>query len=202
MTLQDRVLQLSRKHKLSHLSSNLTSVDIIDEIYTTKRPDDLFVLSAGHAGLALYVALEKHEGRDAEFLYLKHRTHPSRDPKNGIHVSAGSLGSAITIALGMAMGDRARDVYCLISDGEAYEGSVYETLNAKAAHGLTNLKVYVNWNGFTGLGETHQFLKPVLAALDPDIRIRPTVHIYDLYPFLAGVKGHYINLPESWEIKP
>ncbi len=196
--LEYRILELSKRHKLGHLSSNLTAIGIIDEIYTKKRAQDLFVLSAGHAGLALYVALEKHEGRDANALYLKHRTHPYRDPSNGIHVSAGSLGCAITVALGMAMADRSRDVYCLISDGESFEGSVSEVRNLADKFDLANLKVYVNVNGYSCIEKVGH-----AALWDEDSRWhvapRYTHDAYQRYPFLRGVQAHYHNLTdEDW----
>ena len=73
--LEKRILEISFKHKLSHLSSNLSSVNIIDEIYSIKKEDELFVLSNGHAGLALYVVLEKYYKINAEQLQKKHENH-------------------------------------------------------------------------------------------------------------------------------
>jgi len=69
---------------------------ILESIYITKDPKDIVVLSAGHAGVAQYVALEKFEGHNAEKLVEDFGVHPSRDPSRGIHVSSGeSLASAI-----------------------------------------------------------------------------------------------------------
>ena len=82
--LKRRILDLSHKYKLSHIGSCLTAVDLIDGIYKVKKPDEPFILSQGHAGLALYVVLEKYEKRNPEKLILKHGTHPNRDIKNGI----------------------------------------------------------------------------------------------------------------------
>jgi transketolase N-terminal domain/subunit len=36
----------------------LSAADIVDEIYKNKNPEDIFILSSGHAALALYAALE------------------------------------------------------------------------------------------------------------------------------------------------
>lgn len=203
--LHFRILQISRAHKLGHLSSNLTAVGIIDEIYRTKRPEDVFVLSCGHAGLAQYVCLEAHEGKDADALYLKHRTHPSRDLADGIHVSSGSLGCGITVALGMAMANKRRNVYCLISDGESYEGSCIESLNLAAKFGLTNLKVYLNANGYSCI-ERAPLPISIQALLDDqnqhgspslDIEVRDTGRVYGIYPFLRGVEAHYHQLKDK-----
>ena len=101
--LKKRILEIAHKHKLSHLGSYLTAVDIIDEIYRIKNPNDIFILSSGHAALALYVVIEKYEGKNAEELFLKHGGHPHRDEKNGIYCSTGSLGLGITITVGRAL---------------------------------------------------------------------------------------------------
>ena len=70
--------------------------------------------------------LEKYQGVNAEELFLKHGGHPHRDEENGIYCSTGSLGLGITVAVGRALANKNRTVYCLISDGEAAEGSVWE----------------------------------------------------------------------------
>ena len=51
--LEKRILDISYKNNLSHLSSSLGSVNIIDEIYSIKKNDEPFILSNGHSGLAL-----------------------------------------------------------------------------------------------------------------------------------------------------
>ena len=58
--LKRRIIDLSFKHKASHIGSCLTAVDIIEEIFKKKKPTERFVLSNGHAAMALYVVLEKH----------------------------------------------------------------------------------------------------------------------------------------------
>ena len=137
--LHNRIIEISKKHHLSHLGSSLTSCDIIDEIYRVKKENEPFILSCGHSGLGLYCVLEKHYGFDAEKLYLKHGTHPHRDLGDKICCSTGSLGMGLGIAVGMALADRSKNVYCLISDGEMYEGSIYEAANVIKKYNVTNL---------------------------------------------------------------
>ena len=69
--LKQRIVDIAYKHKLGHLGSYLSSVDIIDKIFQKKQPEDIFILSSGHASLAMYVCLEKYYGIDAEMLFLK-----------------------------------------------------------------------------------------------------------------------------------
>ena len=144
--LKQRLLELTYLNNLSHLSSTLSSIEIIYEIYKKKRECDRFVLSNGHAGLALYVVLEHFYGVDAQELLTRHGIHPCLDIENHIISSTGSLGQGITVALGFAMAEPENDVYVLLSDGEIYEGSVYETFNVVDKYNIKNLNIYINCN--------------------------------------------------------
>jgi len=148
MDLKKRIIDISYKKGLSHLGSCLSAVNIIDEVYAIKQEKDTFVLSAGHAALALYVVLEKYLGHDAEMLYDLHGVHPNRDIEHGIECSTGSLGQGLPIALGMAMANKNKQVFCLISDGECAEGSIWEALRVGWEYKVSNLIVLVNVNGW------------------------------------------------------
>ena len=189
--LHDRIIEISKKHRLSHLGSCLTSVDIIDEIYQLREGDEPFILSCGHAGLALYVILEKYYGFDAEKLYLKHGTHPYCDAKDKIYFSTGSLGMGLGAAVGMALADRTKNVYCLISDGEAFEGIIWESANVIQKYNITNLKLYINWNRFSAYDSIPVWMLKNICTIFPFIRVRYTdVEDYGL----KGLSAHYVTL--------
>lgn len=142
--LQKRILQISYERKLSHIGSCLSAVDIIDAIYEVKKPEEKFVLSAGHSGIALYAVLEKLGIlKDIDKLNV----HPDRG--EGVDCSTGSLGQGLPIAVGMALADRSKNVYCMISDGECAEGSIWEALRIGYEQNLTNLKLVINANGWS-----------------------------------------------------
>lgn len=198
-TIENRILDISKRHGLSHLGSCLTAVKIIEEIYEEKQPQDRFVLSSGHAGLALYCVLEKYLQVDAEELFEKHGVHPNRDLENGIHCSTGSLGQGLPIALGMALSDRSKTVYCLISDGECAEGSIWEALKAKRDLKVDNLKIYVNCNGYSAYDAVDlEYLEKRLNSFC-DVEIRNTSEVLKKYPFLNGIDAHYCKVPENYE---
>lgn len=187
--LHDRIIEISKIHNLSHLGSCLTAVDIIDEIYRTKQHKEKFVLSCGHAGLALYVVMDKWmAGYNAETLLAFCGVHPV---KNYTDCSSGSLGQGLPIALGMAMADRTKNVYCLISDGEAAEGTVWEVANVMHKYNVTNLKIYCNWNGWGAYDKTDSRTKLMLQVLIPDIKMIET-SVTD-YGFI-GQEAHYKTL--------
>ena len=194
--LKKRILEIAYKHKLGHLGSYLSAAGIVDEIYKNKNPDDIFILSSGHASLALYAALEKYEGKNAEELFLKHGGHPHRDEENGIYCSTGSLGLGITVAVGRALANKNRKVHVLISDGESAEGSVWEALRFIKESNLPNIEVYVNVNGYAAYDKVDvKYLVDRLKVFLPTINIRYTS--VNQYPFLRGLNAHYHVMSEE-----
>ena len=188
--LEKRIIDISFKYKTSHLGSCLTTVRLIDAIYQVKKPKDIFILSVGHAGLALYVVLEKNYGINAEYLFKKHGVHPNRDLGDKIIASTGSLGHGIGIAVGMAIANKKRNVYVLMSDGECAEGSVWEALRVASELRLDNLKVMVVCNGYSAYGKVDvNWLDMRLVNFFPVICQR--VNLYSGPEFLQGLKAHY-----------
>lgn len=190
--LKKRIITISYDHTLSHIGSCLTAVDIIEEIYSQKKPEEKFILSAGHAGLALYCVIEKHKGLDAETIFNHHGVHPDRCSTCHIDCSTGSLGQGLPIAVGMALADRSKNVYCLISDGESTEGSIWEALNLKRSQRLNNLRVYVNYNGWGAYRSTKNDF-PLDSIFDVTVKCTDV----DDFPFLKGQDAHYVTLTEE-----
>jgi len=189
--LVKRVLEISHDKKLSHISSCITAVPIINHIFREKKKREKFVLSAGHAGLALYVVLEKYlKHVSAEDLLEKHGIHPNLDPDNGIDCSTGSLGHGLPIALGMALANPEENVYCLVSDGEMAEGSCWEALTVARKYGVTNLKIHLNANGFSAydLVDIDHLITRIRAFDFPVVIWRTDCSAFS---FLRGIGGHY-----------
>jgi len=171
--LVDRILEISKKYGLSHVGSNISAVGILDEIF----PLGEVIVSSGHAGLAYFVVREKYLGEDAEELLKLH----------GIHVPMyGSLGHGLPIALGMALATN-ENIYCLISDGECMEGSIYETLRLAKTLDAQNLKIYVNANGYGGMESINRHdLEKQLYSFGFPLNFIWT----NTYP-LFGLEAHY-----------
>jgi transketolase len=197
LELKKRVLDISYKHKLSHLGSYFSSLDLIDKIYDQMDlKSDIFILSCGHAAVALYAVIEKHYGIDAEELFLKHGGHPLRDEENHLHCSTGSLGLGLLVAIGRALADKKKTVYCLISDGECAEGSIWEGLRFIHEQNIENIKVYVNVNGYCAYDSVdEEYLIKRLLAFLPSINIVRTTVAH--YPFLKGLNAHYHVMSEG-----
>ncbi|XP_029177222.1 transketolase-like protein 2 isoform X1 [Nylanderia fulva] len=110
---------------------------------------DRFILSKGHAAPILYAAwAEAGLFPSSELLNLRKfdsdlEGHPT--PRlNFVDVGTGSLGQGLSVAAGMAYVGKNYDkasyrVYCLIGDGEAAEGSIWEALHFSSYYKLDNL---------------------------------------------------------------
>lgn len=131
----------------SHIGSCLSVIDLIDAVFAVKKRDEKFILSNGHAAAAYYIILEKYG-------YIKNANlkdlcvHPDRCIEKGIDVSTGSLGQGLPIALGMALANKNKNVYCIISDGECAEGSIWESLRIVHDLKINNLKIIASINGW------------------------------------------------------
>ena len=217
--LRRRIIDLSFERNLSHIGSCLSAIDILDAIYKIKKKSEKFVLSNGHSGIALYTVLEKYK-------ILKPSTtnrlniHPDRNNETGIDVSTGSLGHGLPIALGMAFANKNKNVFCLISDGECTEGSVWETLRIISNKKVSNLKIVLNANGWgaydaISLNKLYQQinafnfefveldghnLKKMIQTLSK--KNKKPLFIFartnsDQFPFLKGQDAHYYIMNSS-----
>lgn len=219
--LRKRILELSYESKFSHLGSCLSAVDLIDAVYKLKEKDEKFVLSNGHAGIAWYAVLEKHRYFKNSKQIKKLNIHPDRNIKYDIHVSTGSLGQGLPIALGMALADRRKNIYCMLSDGECAEGSIWEAFRVAKEKKVHNLKIIINANGWgaydkvnlanlikriKGFGYAVSTVnghdsKKILNSLKKSPRKKLSVLFahtsVEQFPFLKGQDAHYYILKES-----
>lgn len=219
--LRKRIFEISHQSRLSHLGSCLTAIDLIDAVYKTKKKDDLFILSNGHAGIAWYVVLEKHGYITESQVIQKLHIHPDRNPEIDIHVSTGSLGQGLPIALGMAFADRKKNVYCMLSDGECAEGSIWESLRVISEYKVYNLKIIINANGWSAYDKVNlpylikrikafgfdvqkvngHNTKEILQALKKNHPKKPLVVFartsVEQFPFLKGQNAHYYVMQDE-----
>jgi len=163
-----RLIELHYKKQSVHLGSSLSCIDIISiALLELKTPHKDFILSKGHASTALYVCL--HEAgvisNDLLNTYFENGTqltgHPISDSQL-VEFGTGSLGHGVSLAAGKCKArqllSNKAPVFCLISDGEMNEGSVYEGINFAIQHQLNNLFIIVDNNGLQGLGQSSQIL--------------------------------------------
>ncbi|OUX38273.1 MAG: hypothetical protein CBE33_01180 [Candidatus Pelagibacter sp. TMED273] len=199
VVLLRRLLDIAYEKQLHHLGSYFSCLGIIDNIYDKMDEDDIFILSNGHASVALYVVLEKYFGFDAENLLSELGEHPSRNELMKVHCSTGSLGMGITVAVGRALSNKNRQVYCVISDGECSEGSVWESLAFIEQNNIENIHIYVNANGWAAYDSVDlDYLEKRLKSFySKIIFVKTSVERFGL----SGLSAHYDNLSEEQYLK-
>jgi transketolase len=198
-SLKRRIIDITYQEKLSHLSSTLSAAPILQEIYGHRQEDEVVILSNGHAGLALYCVLEEKYGVDAVELLHKHGIHPGKDLDNYLYCSTGSLGSGLPIAVGHALATPDKRVYCMISDGECAEGSIWESLAFIDRQKVDNLEIYANINGLGAYDpiDTASLVRRLQAFL-PRIHIRLSTPYK--WSFAKDLLTHYYVLkPEDYQ---
>jgi len=172
-------LRMVHAARASHIGSALSIADILAVLYAPEqglrlRPADpqwserdRFLLSKGHACVAVYAALAERGffpleelqtyGRDFARL-MNHISHQVP----GVEFSTGSLGHALPFGVGKLLAARLRGeswrCVVLLSDGELNEGSNWEALMFAAHHRLSQLTVVVDANGLQSLTTTAETL--------------------------------------------
>lgn len=195
-TIQTRIIDITYQERLSHLSSTLSAAPILEEIYSQRKDDEVVVLSNGHAGLALYCVLEQRYGVNPVKLLHEHGIHPGKDLANHLYCSTGSLGSGLPIAVGHALATPNKKVYCMISDGECAEGSIWESLAFVQQQPVPNLEIYVNINGMGAYDHINvDYLVQRLQAFLPRINIRISKPY--TWSFAQDLLTHYYVLNEQ-----
>lgn len=134
---------------------------------------DRFILSKGHACPALYSILSQKGYIDKSELSTFRQfgticpTHPELGKTKGIDFSTGSLGTGLSVGVGMALGFKYlglnNKVFVLIGDGELQEGQNWEAALTAAQYKLDNLIAIVDYNKIQQNGTIDQTisLKPL-----------------------------------------
>ena len=160
----------------AHLGGGLSCIEILAVLYgeiaqlnavePLWKNRDRILISKAHAVLAYYTALnEKGFISNSELMTFEQKHtelpgHPLKLPQKGIEYAGGSLGMALSVAVGMAAhGKREGDpyrVYVLLGDGECEEGSVWEAAMFANKNKLDNLIVVVDRNHLQYDGSTEE----------------------------------------------
>ena len=164
--IRRRVVDLLYQTQSCHLGSNMSVVEILVALYfEVMKPEDVFVPSKGWMAAALYAVLaEKGIIPKSQLLDYFKKYHLISHKVPGIIFGTGSGGQGLPVAIGMALADRNRKVYCLMSDGEMQEGTTWEGAMFAAHHKLGNLVVIVDFNHLQAFGRTNKVigLEPLL----------------------------------------
>ncbi len=177
--IRKSILKTIYNAKSGHLGGSLSCVDILISLYfgknlkfDIKKPKiearDRLIVSKGHATAAYYSVLA-HLGfiKLSELnTYCKNNTRLATHLSKmvpGVEFDTGSLGHGLGIACGLAFSARLDKkkykVFALISDGELYEGSIWEALLFASSHKLKNLITIIDRNKQIVMDKTEDCIK-------------------------------------------
>jgi transketolase len=166
LEIRKATLKMCLNAGTGHVTSSFSAIEILVTLFYNKilkynpadpKSDnrDRFIMSKAQASPALYAILadlnffpsthlDKFATNGAAFGVHLQNTVP------GVELTAGALGHGLGVAAGMAqalMMDRKLNlVYCLLGDGELYEGSIWESLLYISHHQLNNLIIIIDRN--------------------------------------------------------
>jgi len=169
------VLHQSKRAHVGHIGSALSVIELLVALHArvmkaadcTDPERDRFILSKGHAALALYAVLSLKGVIAEEQLntFCGDGTLLGVHPEcglAGVDFSTGSLGHGLSIGAGAALAatlqGSKRRVFVLLSDAELNEGSVWEAVIFAAHHRLANLVAVIDCNGQQAFGHTKDVL--------------------------------------------
>jgi transketolase len=157
-------LEMTHVSRMPHIGSALSISDIVAVLYNDvmnvfpASPKDgrrdRFILSKGHAGVAVYAALaekgffspEELAGTCSDGSRLS--GHISLVP--GVELATGSLGMGLSVGAGMAIAakrdGKSHRVFVVLGDGECAEGAVWEAALFAGHNQLSNLTAIVDCN--------------------------------------------------------
>jgi transketolase len=176
--MRAQALQMVHRAKASHIGSALSICDIVAVLYAktlkldprepTAPGRDRFILSKGHACVAVYAALAEtgffpredllNYGQDHSVL-MNHISHKVA----GVEFSTGSLGHGLPFGTGKSLAAKRLKqdwrTVVLLSDGELGEGSNWEAMMFAAHHELDNLVAIVDYNKLQSLTTVDKTLR-------------------------------------------
>ena len=180
LAAQIRLETLRVIHSLGfgHVGGSMDLADLMAVLYgeemryDPKNPRwadrDWLVMSKGHAGPVVYATfglMGFYPMEEAYTLNKPHTRFPSHTDRKltpGVDLTTGSLGQGVSTAVGAAIGNKidGRDnrVFCIVGDGEADEGQVWEAFHLAYAKKLDNIIFFIDKNGYQLDGSTEKIL--------------------------------------------
>lgn len=211
LDLQEKVKELRRlilkticEGGGGHIPASLSIVEVLTVLYhdilnidprNPKDPQrDRFILSKGHAGVALYAILADKEFFDRRHLntFGKRGTilggHPDMHMVPGVEASTGALGHGFPFGVGVALAGKLDKkgyrVFILLGDGECQEGSIWEAALFASQHKLDNVVAIIDYNKYQALDR-----------LDKIVSLHPLVDKWKAFGWaVEEVDGH--DMPE------
>lgn len=171
------VLEMAYAGSTVHIACAFSIIELLSVLYRnhlrypgndpSAEDRDYLILSKGHGVMAQYACLLELGWLDDSHIqnYFKDgsKLKGLSDSRTvGLEVTSGSLGHGFSVGVGIAMGLQRKGtdqkVYAIVGDGELNEGPIWEGALVAAHHGMDNLMLIVDKNGFQAMGTTDEVL--------------------------------------------
>lgn len=156
-----KVLEMIHRAGTSHIASNFSVIDIATVLYENLKPEDRVVWSKGWAAASIYYFGVKRGDINPEaiekfpqfpYIGLAETVVP------GVLCNGGAVGHGTPISTGISLGLKMQkkpgNVYCIMSDGELNEGTVWESAMMAVHHKLDNMIWIIDANKWQAMGKT------------------------------------------------
>jgi transketolase len=202
ISIKRRFLAMYFKANAGHIGSSLSCTEIVTYLkFFWMNSEDKLILSKGHAAACLYSVLAEDGVLSESEIdsFYKNGTylaaHPPVNKIKGIPFATGSLGHGLSLAAGFGLSNqlKKRDnlVFCVTSDGELNEGSIWEAAMFISHRRLNQVVWVIDRNRLQGYGRTEDVIK-----LDP-LNDKLKAFGFDV---LEG-NGHDFDFLESTKLK-
>jgi transketolase len=175
LTIREHILMMATGPEGAHVGGSLSIVEILTTLYFAvmrMQPEnprwqerDFFILSKGHASVALYATLVERGFFPREDLlhYGKFGQQLAGHPLGsvpGVEFPTGSLGHGLSLGVGKALAaqrdGQSNRTFVVLGDGELQEGSIWEAAMSAAHFKLANLTAIIDRNGLQINGPTEE----------------------------------------------
>jgi transketolase len=166
------ILETAFRTQSGSLGGSLSAVELLVALYfqilriepsdPAWEQRDRFILSKGHAALALYAVLAQRGFLAEEELKTyaapgsRLSPHPDMGRLPGVDMTANQPGTGLSAGVGMALGARIRKmdsrIFVLLGDGECQAGEVWEAAFTASRYRLDNLVGLVDGNRLQQFG--------------------------------------------------
>lgn len=199
--IRQTILNMAYKSNEGHIPSSFSIVEILIAIKnhqakTKELMPQNIVLSKGHASFGYYAFLNEYgHFSEAEInsvckvgsKYYGHLPYLHNDQR--FHYGSGSLGHGLPYALGLAFGNVRsgcdETIYCVVGDGEANEGTFWESLLILKKFPDLNVKIIIDQNN------SSERAIPITSFLNN------LGGLYDGNGYVTSVSGHNLDALES-----
>jgi transketolase len=170
LNIKKRFLGMYKAANAGHVGSSLSVADVLTFVrFNWMHEHDEIVLSKGHAAASLYSVLAEEgilSDADIESFYKNNTylaAHPPANKIKRIPFSTGSLGHGLSLAAGFGLAFKLKKsnqkAFCITSDGELNEGSIWEAALFLVHHNLKNVVWLIDRNRLQGYGRTEDVMK-------------------------------------------